>query len=68
MTKAHIVQTALLGPNGAGKTTTIGIMRGEIRPDHGSICIKGVDIHKDTRTAIRNIGCMITVLQSCFYC
>ncbi|KAH7460929.1 hypothetical protein FOMA001_g19409 [Fusarium oxysporum f. sp. matthiolae] len=47
---------ALLGPNGAGKTTTIGIMRGEIRPDHGSICIKGVDIHKDTRTAIRNIG------------
>ncbi|KAF4414776.1 ATP-binding cassette sub-family A member 9 [Fusarium acutatum] len=47
---------ALLGPNGAGKTTTISMMRGEVRPDHGSIYIKGANIHEDTATAIKNIG------------
>ncbi|KAJ3549507.1 hypothetical protein NM208_g464 [Fusarium decemcellulare] len=47
---------ALLGPNGAGKTTITNMIRGEMRPDDGNICIQGVDIQTDTRAALRYIG------------
>ena len=30
---------ALVGPNGAGKSTTISMLRGEVKPDHGSMYI-----------------------------
>lgn len=35
---------ALIGPNGAGKSTLIGQIAGGIRPDTGSIYLKGRDI------------------------
>jgi branched-chain amino acid transport system ATP-binding protein len=35
---------AIIGPNGAGKTTLIGQLMGELRPDHGSICLGGEDV------------------------
>jgi branched-chain amino acid transport system ATP-binding protein len=35
---------AVIGPNGAGKTTLIGLLAGEIAPEHGSICFDGYDI------------------------
>jgi branched-chain amino acid transport system ATP-binding protein len=33
--------TALIGPNGAGKTTLFNIMTGALRPDRGSVWLKG---------------------------
>ena len=33
-----------LGPNGAGKTTTIKMLTGQIKPDSGTIKVRGIDI------------------------
>ena len=35
---------ALIGPNGAGKTTLITLLAGEMRPDAGTIRLRGADI------------------------
>jgi branched-chain amino acid transport system ATP-binding protein len=35
---------AIIGPNGAGKTTLIGLLSGEIVPEHGSIRFGGSEI------------------------
>ncbi|MSU31886.1 MAG: LPS export ABC transporter ATP-binding protein [Pedosphaera sp.] len=34
----------LLGPNGAGKTTSFGMIVGQVRPDEGTVLLKGRDI------------------------
>ncbi|KAH7136911.1 hypothetical protein B0J13DRAFT_506674 [Dactylonectria estremocensis] len=47
---------ALLGPNGAGKTTITNMMRGEVRPDQGSIYVQGVEVQTNTREALQHIG------------
>ncbi len=36
--------TALIGPNGAGKTTLINLLTGVLRPDGGTITLKGEEI------------------------
>jgi branched-chain amino acid transport system permease protein len=36
--------TALVGPNGAGKTTVFNLITGRIRPDHGTVALRGRDI------------------------
>ncbi len=36
--------TGLIGPNGSGKTTLFNIMTGYLRPDAGTISLKGTDI------------------------
>jgi ATP-binding cassette, subfamily A (ABC1), member 3 len=49
---------ALLGPNGAGKSTTINLIRGEIRPDHGTVLLQGKNILTDVRSARKYLGGM----------
>lgn len=55
------LQIGLLGPNGAGKTTITNMIRGEIRPDHGAVYIRGVEVHADTQAALRHIGGMYVI-------
>lgn len=47
---------ALLGPNGAGKTTTIDMIRGESKPDEGTILLNGMDIVNNMRMARKHLG------------
>ncbi len=37
----------LIGPNGAGKTTTLRIISSLVKPDEGSVFIKGINVHKE---------------------
>jgi branched-chain amino acid transport system ATP-binding protein len=36
---------AMIGPNGAGKSTCFNLINGQLRPDHGSIVIRGKKIN-----------------------
>jgi ABC-type transport system involved in cytochrome bd biosynthesis fused ATPase/permease subunit len=47
---------ALLGPNGAGKTSTIDMIRGESKPDEGTILLNGMNIVNDMRMARKHLG------------
>ncbi|KAK3328837.1 hypothetical protein B0H66DRAFT_2680 [Apodospora peruviana] len=47
---------ALLGPNGAGKTTIVNMVRGEMRPEHGQIFLRDVDVSRHPRLAQKAIG------------
>lgn len=48
--------TGLLGPNGAGKTTTLRAMTGLLTPDHGTVLVDGIDVHRDRAGAQRRLG------------
>lgn len=48
-----------LGPNGAGKTTTIKMIVGLISIDSGSIKINDLDIVKDHKKAMKNVGAIV---------
>lgn len=45
-----------LGPNGAGKTTTIRQLMGFIKPDSGSLSIRGMDCFKQADVIERSLG------------
>lgn len=49
----------LLGPNGAGKTTTIKCLCTLIRPDSGSIFVKGVDGIANPRKAVSYMAAVL---------
>jgi sodium transport system ATP-binding protein len=48
--------TGLLGPNGAGKTTTLRMLSTLIAPDAGRALVDGIDVHKEPRAALRQLG------------
>lgn len=45
-----------LGPNGAGKTTTIRQLMGFVKPDKGSLSIRGMDCFKDADKIQKFLG------------
>jgi ABC-2 type transport system ATP-binding protein len=45
-----------LGANGAGKTTTIRLLLDLLRPSRGSARILGIDCHRDSLAARRQVG------------
>jgi len=47
---------ALLGPNGAGKSTSINMIRGDLRPDRGTILLENSDIVRNMRAARKHLG------------
>jgi len=47
---------ALLGHNGAGKSTTIGMMLGQVIPDHGRVLIDGHDVRRERAQALGQVG------------
>ncbi len=48
-----------LGPNGAGKTTTLKIMTNLIRPSKGTVELNGINVTKNPKKALFNVGSMI---------
>lgn len=48
-----------LGPNGSGKSTTIKILTGLLRPTSGKAYLSGIDVAKDTRKALQNVGAVV---------
>lgn len=38
--------TAIMGPSGTGKTTLLKLIGGQLRPDGGTICFDGQDVHQ----------------------
>jgi ABC-2 type transport system ATP-binding protein len=48
-----------LGPNGAGKTTTIKILTNLIMASSGKAHLMGIDITKEPREALRNVGAVV---------
>lgn len=48
--------TGLIGPNGAGKTTLFNILSGLIRPDKGSVFVRGADVTGKSTTGIAQMG------------
>lgn len=45
-----------IGPNGAGKSTTIKMMSGILTPTSGNVLINGMDITKNRKEVVRDIG------------
>ncbi len=46
-------KVALIGPNGAGKSTFMSLLNGVELPSRGRVSVSGMDVKKDTLTAVR---------------
>jgi len=47
---------AVIGPNGAGKSTLINLLSGELRPDAGSILVRGEDVTGASAPRMSRLG------------
>lgn len=50
-----------LGPNGSGKSTTIKMMTNLINATSGSAYLMGIDVRKQPRKALANVGAIVEV-------
>ncbi len=50
---------AVLGINGAGKTTLLDVLRGQHRPDRGTVRVLGLDPARDRRRLAAHTGVML---------
>lgn len=67
---------AIMGGSGTGKSTLLNILNGNLAPTYGSVCINGVDIHKEKDKIEGVIGYVsqddllieeLTVYQNLYY-
>lgn len=56
---------AIIGSSGAGKTTFADILLGLLKPNAGSITVRGVDVHENLKNWSKKIG---YIPQSIFIC
>lgn len=49
----------VIGPNGAGKTTMMKCITGLAKPDSGQISIYGLNVEKDYKNAMKEVGAYI---------
>lgn len=54
--KASERRIGIVGRNGSGKTTLARVLAGLIAPDSGTARIAGVNVAKDRKAALRNVG------------
>lgn len=52
----------VIGPSGEGKTTLVDIMLGLLKPDRGSVCVDGIDIHQNLPSWRSHISYMPQVI------
>ncbi|MCL2712774.1 MAG: ABC transporter ATP-binding protein [Methanomassiliicoccaceae archaeon] len=51
--------TGFLGPNGAGKSTTLKILTNLIRATSGSAFLNGIDVTKNAKDALMDVGTVV---------
>jgi len=51
--------TGFLGPNGAGKSTTLKILTNLIHASSGSAYLNGIDVTKDAKGALMDVGTVV---------
>ena len=56
-----------LGPNGAGKTTTIKMISTLLMPTSGKIKVDGIDVVKNPREVLKNMGTVLTGERSIYW-
>ncbi len=48
--------TGLIGPNGSGKTTTLNLLNGALKPDSGTIAVRGASLAGRSSSAFVHAG------------